>query len=85
MIKYYNSGMGVVDLLVQKTATYWLNPKSSGGWYYLRFFLFRPHEYVYGKEYHPKGMELLNFEVVVAKSLIASLDSRQINGSPFRI
>lgn len=38
MIKYYNSGMGVVDLLVQKTATYWLNPKSSGGWYYLRFF-----------------------------------------------
>ena len=36
VIKDYNSGMGGVDLLDQKTAAYKLDHKSSGGRYYLR-------------------------------------------------
>ena len=38
IIKDYNSGMGGVDLLDQKTAAYKLDRKSSGGCYYLRLF-----------------------------------------------
>ena len=36
IIKYYNFGMGGVDLLDQKTAAYKLDRKLSGGRYYLR-------------------------------------------------
>ena len=38
IIKDYNSGMGGVDLLDQKTASYKLDRKLSGGCYYLRLF-----------------------------------------------
>ena len=38
VIKDYNSGMGGVDLLDQKTAAYKLDRKSSGGRYYLCLF-----------------------------------------------
>ena len=38
MPRDYNSGMGVVDLLDQKTAAYKLDRKSSSGRYYLRLF-----------------------------------------------
>ena len=38
MVKEYNSNMGGVDLLEQKTAVYRLDRKLSGGRYYLRLF-----------------------------------------------
>ena len=38
IVKMYNANMGGVDILDQKTATYRLDRKSSGGRYYLRLF-----------------------------------------------
>ena len=69
--------MGGVDLLDQKTACC----KSSGGCYYLRLFydlmdisVVNPHA-VY-KVLYPKGIELLDFKIVLAKSLIGMYNSR---------
>ena len=84
IIKDYNSGMGGVDLLDQKTAAYKLDHKSSGGRYYLRlFFDFMDisvvTSHVIDKELNPKGMELLDFKVVLAKSLVGTYNSRSQN------
>ena len=74
--------MGCVDLLDQKTAVYRLDRKSSGGRYYLRLFfdlmdMCMVNSHIVYKECYPTGMELLDFKVLVAKSLIGSYNSRQ--------
>ena len=84
IIKDCNSGMGGVDLLDQKTAAYKLDRKSSGGRFYLRVFfdlmdisVANPHT-IY-KVLYPKGMELVDFKIVLAKSLIGTYDSPSRN------
>lgn len=81
VIKDYNSGMGGVDLLDQRTAAYKLDRKSSGGRYYLRLFfdlmdMSVVNSHVVYKGLNPKGMELLDFKIVVAKSLIGTYNNR---------
>ena len=72
--------MGGVDLLDQKTAVYRLDRKSSDGRYYLRLFfdimdMCMVNSHIVYKECYPTGMELLDFKVLVAKSLIGSYNS----------
>ena len=84
IIKGYNSGMDGVDLLHQKTAAYKLEHKSSDGRYYLRLFfdlmdvsVVNSHS-IY-KVLYPKEMELLDFKIVLANSLIGTYDIRSRN------
>ena len=84
IIKDYNSGMGGVDLLDQKTAAYKLDHKSSGGRYYLKLFFHLMdisvvNSHIIYKELNPKGMELLDFKIVLAKSLVGTYNSRSRN------
>ena len=84
IIKDYNSGMGGADLLNQKTAAYKLDCNSSGGRYYLRLFfdlmdISVVNLYMIYKELNPKGMELLDFKIVLAKSLGGTYNSRSRN------
>ena len=84
IINDYNSGMGGVDLLDQKTAFYKLDRKSSGGHYYLRLFfdlidISVVNFHAVYKVLHPKGMELLDFKIVLAKSSIGTYNSRSRN------
>ena len=80
-MKDYNSGMGGVDLLDQKTAAYKLDRRSSGGRYYLKLFfdlmdisVVNPHAIC--KILYPKEIGLLDFKIFLTKSLIRSYDSR---------
>ena len=80
IIKDYNSGMGGVDLLDQKTARSKLEHKSSGGCCYLRLFfdlmdIFVLNSHAVYKVLYPKGAELLNFKFVLAKSMIGTYNS----------
>ena len=80
IVKEYNSGMGGVDLLDQRTAPYKMYTESSSGRYYLRlFFDFMDiavvNSHVVCKAFYPKGMELLDFKIVIAKCLIGSFNS----------
>ena len=84
IIKDYNCGMGGVDLLDQKTAAYKLDSKSSEGRYYLRLLLGLidisvVDSHAIYKVFYPKGMELLDFKIVLAKSLISTYNSRGQN------
>ena len=76
--------MDGVDLLHQKTAAYKLEHKSSDGRYYLRLFfdlmdvsVVNSHS-IY-KVLYPKEMELLDFKIVLANSLIGTYDIRSRN------
>ena len=90
MVKDYNSNMGGVDLLEQKTAVYRLDRKLSGEKYYLRLFfdlmdMCMVNSRIVYKECYPAGMELLDFKVLVAKSVIGSINSRQMIAPPTRV
>ena len=61
--------------------------KSFGERYYLRLFfdlmdMCMVDSYIVYKRYRPKGMELLDFNVVAAKLLIGSYNSRQRDAPP---
>ena len=76
--------MGGVDLLDQKVAAYKLDRKCSGGRYYLRLFfdlmdISVVNSHIIYKELNPKGMELLDFKIVLAKSLVGTYNSRSRN------
>ena len=80
IIKDSNFDMSGVDLLDQKTAAYKLDRKSSGGRYYLRFFFdlmdfSGVNSHIIYKKLNPKGMELLDFKIVLTKSLVATYHS----------
>ena len=81
IIKDYNYVMGGVDLLDQKTAVYKLDRMSCCGRYYLRLFfdlmdVSVDNSHIIYKELNPKGMELLDFKSVLAKSLVGTYNSR---------
>ena len=80
--KDYNSGIGGVDLLDQKAAAYKLDRKSSGGRYYLRLFfdlmdMSVVNSHAIYKVLYP--LELLDFNIILAKSLIGTYNSRSRN------
>ena len=82
--------MSGVDLFDQKTTMYRLDRKSSGGRYYLRLFfdlmdMCMVNSHIVYKECYPTGRELLDFKVLVAKSLIGSYNSRQRIAPPTRV
>ena len=84
IIKDYNSGMGDVDLLDQKKAAYKLDCKSSCGPYCTRLLvdlidISVVNSHIIYKELNPKGMELLDFKIVLAKSLVGTYNSRSRN------
>ena len=84
IIKDHNSAMGGVDLLGQKTPAYKLDSKSSGGRYCLRLFfdlmdISVVNFYAIYKVLYLKGMELIDFKIVLAKSLIGMYNSRSRN------
>ena len=76
--------MDGVDILDQKTATYKLDCKLYGGRYYLKLFFDLMDISVVNsrtiyKLLYPKGMELLDFKIFLAKSLIGTSHSRSRN------
>ena len=78
--------MGGADLLHEKPAAYKLDRKLSGGCYYFRLFfnlmdISIVNSHVIYKVLYPKGMELLDFKIVLAKSLIGTYNSRSRNTS----
>ena len=78
IIKDYNSGMGAVDFLGQKTAACKLDSKSSSGRYYLRLFfdlmnILVVNSHIIYKKLNPKGMELL--KIVLVKLLVGTYNS----------
>ena len=80
VVKEYNNGMGGVDLLDQRMADYKLDRKSSHGRYYLRLFfdlmdIAVVNFHVVYKALYPKSMELLDFKIVILKSLIGAYNS----------
>ena len=77
IVKEYNNSMGGVDLLDQRTAAYKSDRISSSGYYYLRLFfdlmdIAVVNSHIGYKVLYPKGMELLDFKIVIAKSLIGT-------------
>ena len=76
-VKLYNSGMGGVDLMDQRNATYRQDRKSSVR-FYLRIF-FDLMDVAYVNSYlvynmkHPNKMFLLDYKIVVAKNLIHTI------------
>ena len=81
IIKDYNFGMGGIDLLDQKATAYKLDRNSSGGHYYLRLFfdlmdISVVNSHTIYKKLNPKGIQLLDFKIVLTKSLVGTYNSR---------
>ena len=77
--KDYNSSMGGI----QKTAAYKLDRKSSGGPYLRLFFdlmdISVVNSHAIYEVLYSKGMELIDFKIVLVKSLIGTYNSRSQN------
>ena len=74
VVKIYNSGMGGVDLMDQRTAAYRLDRKSSVKSYLCILFdlmdiAFVNSYFIYNMK-HPNKLSLLDYKIVVAKNLI---------------
>ena len=74
VFKLYNSSMGGVDLMDQRTATHRLDQKSSVR-YYLRIFfdlmdIACVNSYLIYNMKHPNKLFLLRYKIVVAKNLM---------------
>ena len=74
VVKIYNSGMGGVDLMDQRTAAYRLDRKSSVKSYLCILFdlmdiAFVNSYFIYNMK-HPNKLSLLDYKIVVAKYLI---------------
>ena len=86
IVKEYNNSIDGVDLLDQRTAAYKLDRKLSSWRYYVRLFfdlmdIAVVNSHAVYKALYTKGMELLDFKIVIAKSLIGAYDSRFRNTS----
>ena len=72
--KFYNSGMGGVDLMDQHTATYRVDRKSSVRFYLCIFFdlidIACVNSYLIYNMKHPKKLSLLDYKIVVTENLI---------------
>ena len=74
VVKPYNSNMGGVDLMNQRTAAYRLDRKSSVNFYLRIFFVLMDiacvSSYLIYNMKHPNELSLLGYKIVVAKNLI---------------
>ena len=74
VIKLYNSGIGGVDFMDQRTATYRLDQTSSARLYHRIFFdlmnIACVNSYLNYNIRHPNKLSLLDYKIVVAKNLI---------------
>ena len=81
VIKFYNKGMGGVDLVDQKTAAYHLDRKSSIRLYLRTFFDLMDDafvsSYIACNKLHPDDLTLLNFKIAVATHMIWPYTSRK--------
>ena len=80
IIKMYNSNMGGVDVIDQKTAAYHLDCKSKFRFYLRMFFDLTDIAIVNSHIMYAKlgnSISLLDFKIVVAKSLIGRYFNRQ--------
>ena len=73
-VKLYNSSMGGVDLIDQRTVAYRLDRESSARFYLHIFFdlmdIACVNSYLIYNMKHPNKLSLLNYKVIVAKNLI---------------
>ena len=81
VVKLYNSRMGGVDLIDQRTASFRLDPKSSVRFYIRIFFNLMDIAYVnsyliYNIKY-PDKLSLFDYKIVGAKNLIQYHQSRK--------
>ena len=74
IVKLYNSGMGGVDLIDQRTAAYCLDQKPSVRIYFCIFFdlmdIACVNSYLIYNMKHPNKLSLLDYKIFVAKYLI---------------
>ena len=74
VVKFYNSGMGGVDLMDLHTAAYCLDRKSYVRLYLHIFFdlmdIACVNSYLIYKMKHPNKLSLLDYKIVVTKNLI---------------
>ena len=74
VVKHYNSGMGGVDLMNQRTATYCMDRKSSIRFYPCIFFYLMDiaclNSYLIYKMQNTNKFSALNYKIFVAKHLI---------------
>ena len=81
VVKLYNSGMGGVALMDQRTAPYRLDQKSSVRFYFHIFFdlmdITCVNSYLIYRMKHPNKLSLLDYKIVVAKNLIQNRQDRK--------
>ena len=81
VVKLYNSGMGGVALMDQRTAPYRLDQKSSVRFYFHIFFdlmdITCVNSYLIYRMKHPNKLSLLDYKIVVAKNLIQYRQDRK--------
>ena len=81
VVKLYNSGMGGVALMDQRTAPYRLDQKSSFRFYFHIFFdlmdITCVNSYLIYRMKHPNKLSLLDYKIVVAKNLIQNHQDRK--------
>ena len=86
MVKDYNNNMGGVDLMDQRTAAYKLDRKAFSGRYYLRLFfdlmeVACVNAHLVYKSLELRGMELLDYKIVVSKHHIGNYNCRARNAT----
>ena len=81
VVKLYNSGMGGVALMDQRTAPYRLDQKSSVRFYLHIFFDLMDircvNSYLIYSMKHPNKLRLVDYKIVVAKNLIQNRQGRK--------
>ena len=81
VVKFYNSGMGGVDLMDQHTAAYRLDWKSSVRFYFLIFFdvmdIACVNSYLIYNMKHTNNLSLLDYNIVVAKHVFNTIKTRK--------
>ena len=81
VVKFYNSGMGGVDLMDQHTAAYRLDRKSSVRFYFRIFFdlmdIACVNSYLIYNMKHTNNLSLLDYNIVVAKHVFNTIKTRK--------
>ena len=83
LVKQYNSGMGGVDLMDQRTAAYRLDRRSKVRFYLRIFFdlldIACVNSFIVYNKLNPNQLNMMDFKVIVAERLIGAYNSRERN------